>query len=182
MISAYRNPKPYSKNNPNESPISGILPDTILLLVENRPIIFYSYGHYGYSWALVTKIDNNIQAFSGRTFYSGDKLLTEPSKLNQFDSTDFFSANEALISWGFDSIDSEGLKMRSIKREHYVSVNENLSVINTDGVCVFDSDDAQAFSGPDSLEFNKKFHKLCLQMRWLSEPEIRPFIPKSAIF
>ena len=149
---------------------------------ENRPVIFYSYGHYGYSWSLLTKFDKDIRAFSGRTTYLGDKLLTEASDSNQFDSIGLFSSNEALISWGFDSIGIEGLKMKAIKPKHYVSANENLSVIDSDGLCVFDSDNASAFSGPDSLEFNKKFHKLCLLMRWLSEPEIKPFIPKKLIF
>lgn len=100
MISAYRNPTIYFNNNLIDSELSLTIPDSILLLVENRPIIFYSYGHYGYSWSLLTKLDNDIKAFSGRTTYSGNKLSAELSENNKFDSIELFSANERLITWG----------------------------------------------------------------------------------
>ena len=181
IISAYRDQSPDSYNDSTLSPLYGFVPDTILSLVEDKPALFYSCGHYGYSWALITKQNKDIRALSGRVNYSGKKSLTDQFDFNQIDSIKLFSSNEALISWGFDSIAKKVLKMRPIKREHYVTIYENLLLMNSEGVVVFDSNDAQVFSGPDSLEFNHNFHKLCLLMRWLAEPEIRQYISNDVI-
>lgn len=157
------------------------LPDSIYYLIKDKPIIFYSYGHYGYTWSLITRIDNNFQAFSGKVSYTGDCILTEPTKANQLDSTLLFSKNRVILTWGLDTIPTEGTEMKAIKRENYVTFYDNLSVFNSDGVNVFDSDDAIAFQGPDSLEFNNKFNRLCLLMKWISSPVIREYLPESLI-
>ena len=172
------NSEDYSAN----SLIYNILPDTIVPLVENRPMLLYCYGHYGYSWSLVTKIEKEFRVFSGRVNYIGEQILRENTISNKNDSIKFFSANEDLLSWGFDSIAIESSKMKPDKGKHFVTVYESLYVIDSMGKCVFDSDNAQQFLGPDSVEFNKKFHKLSLIMWWLSDSSIRKYIPDSAIF
>lgn len=72
--------------------------------------------------------------------------------------------------------------MKRISRAPYVTFYTNLSIINSEGVNVFNSDDVVAYSGPDSLCFNKKYHKLCLIMRWLSDTNIRQYIPDLVIY
>lgn len=158
------------------------LPDSIYSFLKNRPMIFYSYGHYGYSWSLIAKMDSDYKAFSGRVDYLGRCHFNERSESNAFDSTLLFSQNRALLSWGFDSIQTEAGRMKKIKNETYVTFYKDISVIGSEGKTVFSSDDATAYSGPDSVSFNKKFQKLSLIMYWLSNAEIREYIPDSAIY
>ena len=161
--------------------LRNILPDSVYSFVKNKPIIFYSYGHYGYSWAVLARSDEDFRAFSGRVNYSGDKFLTEQMEANQFDSTAFFSVNNELLSWAFDSLSAEAYKMQAVMPKRYVTLYSDLSVIDACGVGTFNSNNAETFSGPDSLEFNRKYQKLILLMRWLSSPDIRQFIPDNAI-
>lgn len=158
------------------------LTDSLYSLLKGKPVIFYSYGHYGYSWSLIAKMDSAYQAFSGRVGYGGERHFSKPTESNQFDTTHLFFKNRALFSWGLDTIASEIKSMTKISREPYVTFYTNLSIINSEGVNVFNSDDAVAYSGPDSLCFNKKYHKLCLIMRWLSDTNIRQYIPDSDIY
>lgn len=177
---AYKNPS-YNEDNSDMALLYRILPDSIHSMLHNKPILFYSYGHYGYSWAIATKTEDNIRVFSGRVSYSGDCYLENPRGRNRFDSAAFFLANKSLLSWGIDSISTESLTMKPIKCDSCISIHSILSVIDSCGKTVFNSDNTIAFSGPDSLKFNNKFHKLCLIMRWLSDPEIRPYITDSMI-
>ena len=153
-----------------------ILPDTLLTLVEKHPTIFYTYGHYGYSWALLVKLDNKIQAFSGRVSSSGECFFTESTEFSKFDTVSFCMENRGLLLWGFDTIASEADGMRGVRRTHFVTFDTKLDVFNSDGENVFNSGGAIAFSGRDSLEFNKKYQRLCLIMRWISDAEFRQYI------
>lgn len=176
----------YSNSNPEKTNYEGILyrslPDSLFPLLENRPVIFYSYGHYGHSWSLIVKTDTNYRTFSGKVDYSGMRHFNETKRSDQFDTARLFSKNQAILSWGFDTISAEINKMKKVKREHYVTTYTDLSVFNSTGINTFSSDDAVAYSGPDSISFNKKFHKLCLIMWWLSDSKIRQYIPESAIY
>ena len=170
-------------NKCNEDEISrNVLPDSVYSLLKGKSVIFYSYGHHGYSWSLIAKMDSGYQAFSGRVGYGGENHFNKPTDSNQFNTTLLFSKNHALFSWGLDTIAHEIKSMKKISRETYVTFYTNLSIINSDGVNVFNSDDAVAYSGPDSLCFNKKYHKLCLIMYWLSNTNIRQYIPDSVIY
>lgn len=158
------------------------LPDSVYSLLKGKSVIFYSYGHYGYSWSLIAKMDSGFQAFSGRVGYGGEHHFNKPSESNQFDTTHLFSKNQTLFSWGLDTIASKIKNMKKISRDPYVTFYTNLSIINSEGANIFNSDDAVAYSGPDSLSFNIKYNKLCLIMRWLSDSNIRQYIPDSVIY
>jgi len=69
--------------------------------------------------------------------------------------------------------------MKPIKREEYNPIYTSLSIISEKSATYFDSNDAVAFAGPDSIAFNNKFKRLSLIMYWLAEPSIRPYIPDS---
>lgn len=159
-----------------------ILPDSIYTLVKNKPSLLYSYGHYGYSWSLITKIDNRFLAFSGRVNYSGDHFITEPTEVNRFDSILLFSKYRNLLNWGLDTISTEINKMKISRLGPYTTMYTDLTCYNSDGIRTFNSAGNVTFSGPDSLEFNHKFHKICLLMWWISSYEIRKCIPDSVIF
>lgn len=171
----------FNKCNKDEI-LRNVLPDSVYSLLKGKSVIFYSYGHYGYSWSLIAKMDSGYQTLSGKVDYVGEQYFNKPSESNQFDTTHLFSKNHALFSWGFDTIASKVKSMKKISRDPYVTIYTNLSIINSDGVNVFNSDDAVAYSGPDSLCFNRKYHKLCLIMRWLSDTNIRQYIPDSVIY
>lgn len=162
-----------SDNDNAENIVCRSLPDTVYSLLKNKPVIFYSYGHYGYSWSLIAKTDSVYRAFSGGVDYGGGIHVNDSSESDQFDTTLLFSKYRNLLSWGFDTLSSEVSNMKKVKRKQYVTFYTNLSVINSDGISMFSSDDAVAYSGPDSVEFNKKFHKLGLIMWWISSSKIR---------
>lgn len=155
------------------------LPDSVCSLLDKSPIIFYSYGHYGYSWSLLVKKNNNVRAYSGKVSPLGKSSLTEQNVNNIFDSTALFRSNQELIDWGLDSISLVASKMKAVMSKYGTTVYSDLDVYNSDGICTFTSDNAVLFSGPDSLIFNKKLQKLKLLMRWLSDPKIRQYIPAS---
>lgn len=158
------------------------LPDSLYSLLKNKSVIFYSYGHYGYSWSLIALIDGNYRTFSGRVGYLGDRHLSVMTESSRFDTTRLFSQNHALLSWGFDTISTEVRYMKKVRRQPYATSYSDLSVIDPEGKIVFNSDDAIAYSGPDSLGFNNKLNKLCLIMRWLSDAGFRQLIPDSLIY
>lgn len=159
-----------------------ILPDSLCTLLKGRPMIYYSCGHYGYSWSLIARIDCTYQIYSGRVGYSGDQYLDKTSESISFDTTRLITQNKDLLSWGCDTISGEAIQMKRVRRTSYVTLYENLSVFNSDGVNVFNSDGAIGFSGEDSIIFNTKFNKLRLIMWWLSSSKIRKHIPELTIY
>lgn len=159
-----------------------IMPDSICHKLKNNQIIFYSRGHYGYSWALIAKSDNRLRGFIGKVRYSGEATMEEIAESNQLNLDTLFEANRDILDWGFDTISSESANLTANKSSIYCSVTDDILVFNTDGECIFKSNGAASFSGPDSLEFNKKYHNLGLIMMWLSQPEIKQYIPNHAIF
>ncbi len=182
VYAASMNSESYSDDYTPMASLRRTLPDSIYSQLENRPLLFYSCGHYGYAWSIITQTDSSFRAFSGRVYYNGDNQLTEPTDSTRFDSVAMFSANEALLKWGFDTLPSAGLKMKSLPRVPYVTIYQNLWVMDSCGGRVFASDNAATFSGADSVEFNSRFRKLSLIMHWLSQPIIRPYIPDSVIY
>ena len=170
-------PKLDSANNMCLNTLRSVLPDTIYQSVENRPCILYTYGHYGYSWSIVARIDNRYQAFSGRVGYCGDKYLSSSKPVNEFDTTSFFIANVPIFEWAFDSIAYLAKDMKAIPPKTFMTVYEDLSVINSNGEFTFSSLNTQTYSGSDSIKFNSSFHRLSLLMRWLADPEIRKYFP-----
>lgn len=170
-------PKSDSSNLSCMAYLHDALPDSIYQTINNNPFIFFSYGHHGYSWSLVTRIDYRYKAFSGRVGYNGDKHLTPSTIVNEFDSVLFFLANKSVFEWGIDTIASEAVEMKGNELEYYVPIYDNLSIIDSNGACIFNSSNTPNFSGPDSLKFNESYHKLMLLMRWLSDPGIREYFP-----
>lgn len=182
LSSAFSESIPNWDNTNSENILYRSLPDSLYPILKNKPIIFYSYGHYGYSWSLIALIDSTYRAFSGRVGYLGDRHLNEATEANQFDTAQLFSQNSALLSWGFDTIPTEIIYMEKVNVKPYISFYIDFFVTDSVGKNVFSSDDAMVYSGSDSVNFNNKFHKLCLIMRWISDAGIRQFIPDSAIY
>lgn len=182
LATSYKRPKIDRYDSTAINLIYRTLPDSLISLTEKYPMVFYSRGHYGQSWMLLTKVNNHFRVYSGSIDYAGNRNLTEAISLSQFDSCAFFCANKSLLSWTFDTFVTKSLKMIPIKNKPYMTIYKTISVINPYSDVEFTTDCSVTFSGPDSLEFNNKFHKLCLIMQWLSEPRIRQYIPDSVIF
>lgn len=182
ISSVWANTRSNLTNTDSYDILQHTLPESIYCSLKNKQIIFYSFGHYGYSWSLIAKIDSTYHAYSGRIDYSGKVVLNHSSESMPFDTTKLFNHNEALLSWGFDTIATEAIKMKGLIRTPYIPLRADLVVFNSEGTIIFNSEDATAFAGKDSVNFNKKFQKLCLIMRWLSDARIREYIPPSAIY
>ena len=166
----------------DQSILRMILPDSIYSSIEGSRILFYTIGHHGYSWSLITMKDS---AFLG---YRGKELMThtemEPIDFAQLDSTAFFSANRNLFLWGLDTIAVESRKMKPVERKLYFISYKSLSVMEPgqEPEDLFDASNIDFFSGQDSVAFNQKYHRLSFIMRWLADPDLRPYIPESLIY
>lgn len=171
MSAAYQEPISDSGMTVEMKRLRRILPDSIYTMIENRPVLFYFYGHHGYGWCILTRAGTGYRIYRGRVYEGRDEQLAEPLTFNHSDSVTFFSEYEALLSWGFDSIPVEASKMKPVKAEPlFLGYWESLELVDSCGRCIFDSGNARSFSGPDSVNFNKKFHKLVFAMTWLSAP------------
>lgn len=182
VFSVWANQTPNLVNADSCGILKHTLPDSLYTILKNKPIIFYSRGHYGYFWSLIARVDSTYQVYSGQVSYSGERYLNEISESDPSDTTKLFIHNNAILSWGFDTIAYEAMNMSKVNRTPYVSLWTDLSIFKCDGVNIFSSDGATAFSGKDSIAFNNKFHKLCLIMWWLADSRIREYIPDSAIY
>ncbi len=118
LSSAFGGPTSGFNNDNSDDILRKSLPDSVYSLLEGKPVIFYSYGHYGYSWTLIAKMDSGYRAFSGRVGYGGDCHLNRPTEFNRFDSTLLFSKNQNLISWGLDSLSSIINSMKKSAANH----------------------------------------------------------------
>lgn len=171
MSAAYQDSMSDSGKSVEMKRFRRILPDSIYTMIENRPVLFYFYGHHGYSWCVITRCGNRYSIYRGRVNEGRDEHLAEPLIFNHSDSVTFFSEHEALLSWGFDSLPVEVSKMKPVKSESlFLGYWESLELVDSCGKCIFDSDNTRSFSGPDSVNFNKKFHRLAFTMTWLSAP------------
>lgn len=168
-------------SNSTNDILKEILPDSLHTLLKGRPMIYYSYGHYGYTWSIIAKTDSTYRIYSGDVDYMGNLHFHKISETDSFDTTKLIIHSNALLSWGFDSISSEAIKMKRVSGPYY-PIYYDLSIFNSDGVNVFDSPQNVTFSGEDSINFNKKFDKLCTIMWWVSNSEIRKYIPDSIIY
>lgn len=61
--------------------------------------------------------------------------------------------------------------------EQWSTFYNSLSVFNEHSNCVFNSDNAIGFEGPDSTIVNDNFSRLRYLMYWLSAPDIRSLLP-----
>lgn len=179
LVSIWVQPMTKSVNIDSNNILQRYLPDSVCALLKNKPLIFYARGHYGYSWSLIAKIDSVYRIYTGRVDYTGISCLNKASDSVAFDTTKFITHNNKILSWGFDTISAEATNMKKMCRTTYVTIYTDLAVYNSFGVNTFSSDDAIAFVGKDSLNFNKKFRRLCLLMWWLSNSKIREYFPDS---
>lgn len=182
LFSILANPRLNLRGITSNDILQQISPDSLYPLLKNRPIIYYTYGHYGYSWSLVVRIDSTYRIYSGHVDYSGDQYLDKTSESIPFDTTTLIVNNKALFSWGFDTISTEAVNREKVFRKPFLTIYADLWVFNADGLNIFCSDNAIAFTGSDSIAFNKKFDKLCLIMWWLSNSKIRKHVPESIIY
>lgn len=151
------------------------IPDSIYQDIKDKPLIFYSSGHYGCIWSLVIYVEGNFKAVSGSTS-SGEIIIQKPDGENMLDSTAFFTATRGILRWGLDSLMSEVSLLKPVERKEYSPIYTSISVFSGDSIISLDSYRAISFTGPGSVRFNEKYHRLLLIMAYLAEPYIRQYI------
>lgn len=165
------------------SQLTYVLPDSIALLLQNQPSLFYSYGHYGYSWSIITVVNHDFRTYSGRVSYIGEKAITSTRTEDKFDSTLFFNNNKRLLLWALDTMPFTAQKMTPIYGSHTNSMYTELTIYRPKSKDSFHVDNnVICFAGPDSVVFNHNYHRLCLILRWLSAPNMRKYILDSLIY
>lgn len=169
----------YSSSNSDLNYLYRTLSDSMISLIENKPMILYMCGHHAHVWSVIIINENKYQIVCGRGNSRGVNTIYKPIEPHLFDTTSFFSAHKEIISWGFDTMPYQAHRMKAIRSSEFILYNGNLSTISMDSTKSFNSNYAIAFSGPDSIEFNSKFHKLKEVMLWLAFPLIREYTPDS---
>jgi len=182
LILLSNNPESNSDDYRDLNLLHHILPHQIDTMIQNKSMIFYTVGHHGYNWSLIVRDGTNFCAYNGRVT-AAEKIVYEQTNDNRFDSIAFFNANNAIFSWGIDSLPIQSVKMKRIRPSGWISIWESLAIINELGETIsdFNYNNAIRFSGPDSIVFNDKFNRLALLMYWLASPEVRKFLPDSII-
>lgn len=159
-----------------------ILPDSIYTIIEDNPIIFYSNDSsvYGSFWSLIVYTDNNYCVYSYNPFPYHRYI--KRVKFDPADSASFFSANQVLFEWGFDTLAIKMQKMKAIEPKAETSIHDTITVIKNWDKGAYSTHGITEFSGPDSVNFNNKLHKLILTMCWLSDDDIRNQLPDSIMY
>ena len=163
-----------------------LLKDSLYQILNNNPTIYYQNQtdhSSSVDCSILTRVNGSYMIFKSgfdtrrrKKYWSVRKI-----KFDIADSSAFFSANKAIIDWGLDSLLEEALNMSPIDIQNTRSVKDSISVLNDWNKKPLTTRKAVIFSGPDSIEFNRKYHKICLIMRWFSDDNLRTYLPDSII-
>lgn len=169
---------PKSSENPSLNSIYRTSSDSLNSIIMDGQKILYMSGDRAHIWSLVLKENNGFKIISGRIDEFGKNNFYEQTGSYVIDTIGFLSAYDEILSWGLDSLPTQSQTMKAVYRKGYWPFYTSLSIVRQDST-EFDSRDAIAFSGIDSVAFNKKFNNLTGIMRWLAQPQIRVYTPDS---
>ncbi len=159
-----------------ESAQQHFLPDSIKEEIADKKFVIFSYGHHGVVWSLIYQNCDSYQILSGTT------RQIKPNRNEKIDTGVIIKRNKALLEWALDTLPILSEKMEPQYRDAYSPFYSCLDIYKPDKGVVFESNAAIGFSGPDSIDFNKKFDKMCYLMRWLSSSDIRKYLPDTPIY
>lgn len=162
-----------------------LLEDSLYQILNNNPTIYYQNQtdhSSSVDCSILTRVNGSYMIFissfdtrRSKRYWGGVKRIN----FDKADSSAFFSANKAIIDWGLDSLSGEALIMSRINIKNPRSIKDSISVLTDWNKKPFTTRKAVIFSGPDSIEFNRKYHKICLIMRWFSDDNLRTYLPDS---
>lgn len=155
-----------------QTPVSlGYLPDSIKTIISDKKFIIYHYGHHGIKWCLIYEDRDSYVITIGTT-------RQENIDMNSgIDTLKLLNSYRDLICWGIDTLPETTRAMVPIYQKEWSPFYSSLSVYNTPSVCLFNSDNAIGFEGTDEIDVNNNFKDLCYLMWWLSDPNIRKYLP-----
>lgn len=163
-----------SKNNTidNNLHISlEFLPDSIKEFVLDKQFILYDYGHHGKKWCLIYEDGYSYNIKIGTT------RNESPNLASKIDTAKLVDSYRNLICWGMDTLPNITKDMDRLYPKQWSGFYRSLSVFNRQSNCIFNSNNAIGFEGPDSIHINENFLTLCYLMYWISAPEIRHLLP-----
>ena len=159
--------------------LKSTLPDSVLSIIDGKPIILYMSGHYAHIWAIILEEENKYEILGGRIDPFGINKRYESVESGIIDTTAFLYANREFLTWGFDSAIIQSKRMKPLDDKIYNALSGNLSIIKNDSIETFTTKNKIVFTGPDSVNFNSKLNKLSHIMYWLAEPHIRKYTADS---
>lgn len=148
-----------------------ILPDSIKEVITGKQFLLYDYGHHGKNWCLIYEDGDSYKIRIGTT------RMKKPDLEAKIDTALLIAHYRDLIGWGMDTLPSVTKNMVWQYPEQWSTFYNSLSVFNEHSNCVFNSDNAIGFEGPDSTIVNDNFSRLRYLMYWLSAPDIRSLLP-----
>lgn len=135
-----------------------IVNDTILDIITDKKFIYFMKGHHGHIWSLVVP-DN------------GCYILAAGNTPNNEYHIDTIVSENSILLWGMDTMPAHYAQMRPVYRDSYWPFYERLVVFSEKKEIIFDSENAIAFRGTDSITFNANFSRLIYFMYWSALPK-----------
>lgn len=155
-----------------QTPVSlGYLPDSIRAVIADKKFLIYHYGHHGIKWCLIYEDRDSYVITIGTT------RQENIDRKSGIDTLKLLNSYRDLICWGIDTLSETARAMVPIYQKEWSPFYSSLSVYNTPSVCLFNSDNAIGFEGTDEIDVNNNFKDLCYLMWWLSDPNIRKYLP-----
>ena len=155
----------HSKLNNQCSDIISNLGDSVTDLIEGKEFLYYTKGHHGHIWSIAVSEKSHFIIVSGNSRNNGCQI-------------DTLSIKESVLKWGLDTLALHCSKMLPVANSSYLPFHEQLALFSTQKEIIFDCADTNTYSGPDSVNFNKKFNELKYLMYWYATPiEIRKKLP-----
>ncbi len=179
LLFSLNSPNSNSSNNSDLNFLKRTIPDSVLTMIEDKPMILYMTGNHAHLWSAIIKNDRSFLAMNGRIDSQGKNTIANYLESNNIDSLALFSRYQDLILWGLDSLPSEVKRMVCKKSQVNTLFYQTINIIQTKPQSSYQSDTNVIFSGNDSIGFNKKFKSLSYLMFWLAEPLVRPYSPDS---
>lgn len=136
--------------------------------------IFYWNGHNGMNWGMIYPDSAGMRMASGTT----RSWTNADSCCSLIDTVMLLEDNAKTIKWAFDSLPGEARLMQPCKNETYGGPFYREMFVVKDGATVFlNKYDTEKYAGPNKEGFNSRFSDLMYLMLWVSNPQIREYVP-----
>lgn len=139
--------------------------DSIADIIEEKEFLYYTKGHRGHIWSLVTSEQEHYILISGNTRNHDWRI-------------DTIFIDEPVLKWGLDTMELYCHEMESVKNISDWPFHERLVLFSSQKEIIFDCMETFTYSGTDSVTFNNKLNELKYFMYWIAVPmEIKEKLP-----
>lgn len=139
--------------------------------INSDDYLFYRTGHHGILWSLIASDSSKIYLYNGTT-----RSHIEYAYHSSLDTSSFIENNIKTIKWGLDSLSNTAKLLTQLKSESYNPIYTELNIVKNNKI-IFCHNNADSYTGEDSVKFRYNLGKLIYLMYWLSAPASRQYLP-----